>query len=135
LAGGGLSLDGGGLGALFRLGMFPRFGLDKPVPRSAQNDAEDQSTAKTSHNVPFFDVADERSFLQRPAPPHSGGSTPPKKRCQKKRTRQRNNIKRWAEPFLWGETLPCVHLVKSVEWSNQMFAWLSVARRTLAAVI
>src|ERR1019366_5209559 len=83
LAGGGLSLDGGGLGALFRLGMFPRFGLDKPVPRSAQNDAEDQSTAKTSHNVPFFNVADERSFLQRPAPLHSGGSPPPKKRCQK----------------------------------------------------
>ena len=30
LAGGGSGLGGGGLGALFRLGMFPRLVLDKP---------------------------------------------------------------------------------------------------------
>jgi hypothetical protein len=56
LAGGGLSLGSGGLGALLRLGMFPRFVLDKPVPCGAQNDAQEQSIEKTSHNVPFFDV-------------------------------------------------------------------------------
>jgi hypothetical protein len=49
-----LGLGGGGLGALLRLGMFPRFFFDKPVRRSAQNDAENQSIEKTSHNVPLF---------------------------------------------------------------------------------
>jgi hypothetical protein len=53
-AGGGLRLSGCCLGALLRLGMLPRFVLDKPVPRSAQNDAEEQSIEKTFHFVRFL---------------------------------------------------------------------------------
>jgi hypothetical protein len=58
-----LHLGGSVLGALLRDRMFPRFVLDKPVSHSAQNDAEDQSVEKTSHNVPFFDVCGMRSRL------------------------------------------------------------------------